>query len=202
MKAILIILCFVYLPCAYAKDLGVFGKTFVISEMDFMEYIQQKMKSMQENGEWKRVQNQFKKTVKKHINRPQPLNLPRATSDRTWLFNPAVTVPYDVKNAQGNIIIPKGTTVNPLDRVNLSSTLLLFNGDDTEQVAWVMQEQTKHPKVKLILISGSIKHTVNQMKQAVYFDLNGFLCEKFKITHVPALVYQVGNRLQIEEVSL
>lgn len=202
MRIILIILCCTYLPFALAEDLGVFGKTFVISEMDFMEYIQRKMQLMQENGEWKRVQNQFKKTVKKHINRPKPLNLPRATADRTWLFNPSVTVPYDVTDAQGNLIIPKGTIVNPLDRVGLSSALLMFNGDDKEQVAWVMQEQKKHSKVKLILISGSIKQTVNQMKQAVYFDLNGFLCQKFKITHVPALVYQVGNRLQIQEVAL
>lgn len=202
MKAILMMLCCLVLSSAYAKDLGVFGQTFVISEMDFMAYIQQKMASMQENGEWKRVQRQFKKTVKKHIDRPNPLNLPRATSDRVWLFNPSVTVPYDVRNAEGTIIIPKGTTVNPLDRVNLSSTLLLFNGDDNEQLAWVIEEQAKHSKVKLILTSGSIKQTVHQMKQAVYFDLNGFLCEKFKIKHMPALVYQVGHRLQIQEVSL
>lgn len=202
MKKILLVLLVVYIPWVHAADLGVFGKTFVISEMDFMEYLHKKMNTMQKNGEWTKVENQFKKRVKSHINRPTPLYLPRASEDRTWDFNPSVTVPYDVTNAQGEIIVAKGTVVNPLERVGLSSTLIFFNGDDKEQVEWVIQEQKRHSKVKLILTSGSIKDTVNQLKQAVYFDLNGFLCGKFQITHLPARVAQAGNRLQINEVRL
>ena len=202
MKKIIFFLFMVHLSWVHAANLGVFGKTFVISEMDFMEYIQNKISTLKESGEWDRVQNQFKETVKTHINRPTPLHLPRAVVNKMWLFNPSVTVPYDVTNTQGAVIVPKGTTVNPLDRVSLSSTLLFFNGDDKEQVAWAVLEQTKHSKVKLILTSGSVKDTVNQMKQAVYFDLNGFLCGKFKITHLPARVAQVGNRLQVTEVGL
>lgn len=202
MKTILLALCFVFVPWGYATDLGVFGTTFVISEMDFMEYLQNKIKTIQERGEWIKVQNQFKKRVKAQINRPTPLYLPRAIEDKTWVFNPSITVPYDVTNVQGAVIIPKGTVVNPLDRVGLSSTLLFFNGDDEEQVAWAVQEQKKYAKVKLILTSGSIQETVNQLKQAIYFDLNGFLCGKFKITHLPARVMQAGNRLQINEVHL
>lgn len=202
MKKILIFVFVMYFPWASAADLGVFGKTFVISEMDFMEYLHNKLKMMQENGKWDQVQKQFKRVVKAHINRPTPIYLPRATEDKAWLFNPSVTVPYDVTNVQGAIIIPKGTVVNPLERVSLSSTLLFFNGDDKDQVAWIAQEQTKHAKVKLILTLGSIQDTANQMKQAIYFDLNGFLCGKFKITHLPARVVQVGSRLQVMEVRL
>ena len=202
MKTCLLVLFLVFIPWVHATDLGVFGKTFVIAEMDFMEYLQNKIKTMQERGEWNTVQNQFKRRVKAQINRPTPLYLPRATEDKTWAFNPSVTVPYDVTNAQGTLIIPKGTVVNPLERVGLSSTLLFFNGDDPEQVVWAESEQKKYIKVKLILTSGSIQETVNQFKQAIYFDLNGFLCGKFKITHMPARVMQAGNRLQINEVRL
>lgn len=202
MKTILLVLFLVCVPWVHATDLGVFGNTFVIAEMDFMAYLQNKIKTMQERGEWDKVQNQFKNRVKAQINRPTPLNLPRAIEDKTWAFNPSITVPYDVTNAQGALIIPKGTVVNPLDRVGLSSTLLFFNGDDKEQVAWAANEQKKYAKVKLILTSGSIKETVNQLKQAIYFDLNGFLCAKFNITQLPASVMQAGNRLQIKEVRL
>ncbi|CZP45182.1 type-F conjugative transfer system protein TraW [Legionella pneumophila] len=202
MRKILLVLLIMYFPWVHAAELGVFGKTFVISEMDFMEYIKNKIKTMQGSGEWNKVQNQFKSRVKAHINRPTPLYLPRAIEDKTWIFNPSITVPYDVTNEQGALIIPKGTVVNPLDRIGLSSTLLFFNGDDKEQISWAVEEQKKYPKVKLILTSGSIQDTVNQLKQAVYFDLNGFLCGKFKITHLPARVMQSGNRLQINEVRL
>ena len=202
MKTILLALCLVFVPWVHATDLGVLGNTFVISEMDFLEYLQNKIKTMQKRGEWNKVQNQFKNRVKAQINRPIPLHLPRAIEDKTWAFNPSITVPYDVTNAEGLVIIPKGTVVNPLERVGLSSALLFFNGDDEEQLAWAVQEQKKYKKVKLILTSGSIQETVNQLKQAIYFDLNGFLCGKFKITHLPARVMQAGNRLQINEVRL
>ena len=63
-----------------AKDYGVFGKTFEIAEMDFLEYIQQKMKGMQANGEWKTVQSEFKKRVKEHMARPTPYSFAESRS--------------------------------------------------------------------------------------------------------------------------
>lgn len=191
-----------YLPFADAKDYGVFGKTFEIAEMDFLEYIQQKMKGMQANGEWKTIQFEFKKRVKEHIARPTPTRLPRAEVNRTWFFNPSLTVPYDVKDSHDQVIVKQGTIINPLDRVGLSSTLLFFDGDDEAQVAWVTQELTQHQKVKLILTSGSVKDVANQLKQAIYFDLNGFLVAKFQIKYLPVRVFQAGKRLQINEVTV
>ncbi|AAU28152.1 TPA: type-F conjugative transfer system protein TraW [Legionella pneumophila] len=202
MKKLLLIICMLYLPFAEAKDYGVFGKTFEIAEIDFLEYIQQKMKGMQVNGEWKTVQSEFKKRVKEHVARPTPIRLPRAEDNRTWFFNPSLAVPYDVKDSHGQVIVKQGTVINPLDRVGLSSTLLFFDGDDEAQVAWVTQELTQHQKVKLILTSGSVKEVANQLKQAIYFDLNGFLVAKFQIKYLPARVFQAGKRLQINEVTV
>lgn len=202
MKKLLLIICMLYLPFAEAKDYGVFGKTFEIAEIDFLEYIQQKMKGMQANGEWKTVQSEFKKRVKEHMARPTPIRLPRAEVNRTWFFNPSLAVPHDVKDSHGQVIVKQGTVINPLDRVGLSSTLLFFDGDDEAQVAWVTQELTQHQKVKLILTSGSVKEVANQLKQAIYFDLNGFLVAKFQIKYLPVRVFQAGKRLQINEVTV
>jgi conjugal transfer pilus assembly protein TraW len=202
MRAFLLIICLFYLPILSAKDYGVLGKTFVISETDFLEYIQQKMNHMQANGEWKTVQSAFKKKVKEHLARPTPTHLPRATVNRTWFFNPSLTVPYDVKDSLGQVIVSQGTVINPLDRVGLSSTLLFFDGDDEAQVAWVAQEIKQNNKLKLILTAGSVKDVANQLKQAIYFDMNGFLVSKFQIKNLPVSVFQAGKRLQINEVSL
>lgn len=202
MKKLLFILCMLYFPFAEAKDYGVFGKTFAIAEMDFLEYLQLKMKGMQANGEWKTVQSEFKKRVKEHVARPTPTRLLRAEDNRMWFFNPSLTVPYDVRDSHGQVIVKQGTIINPLDRVGLSSTLIFFDGDDKAQVAWVAQELTRHQKVKLILTSGSVKDVANQFKQAIYFDLNGFLIAKFKIKHLPVKVFQAGKQLQINEVNI
>jgi conjugal transfer pilus assembly protein TraW len=202
MRAILLIIGLFYLSIVSAKDFGVLGKTFVIAEMDFLEYIQQKMTSMQANGEWKTVQSEFKKRVKEHLARPTPTNLPRAERDKTWFFNPSITVPYDVKDSHGEVLVRQGTVINPLERVGLSSTLIFFDGDDEAQVSWVAQELKQHQKVKLILTAGSVKDVVNQFKQAIYFDLNGFLVTKFQIKHLPVRVVQAGKHLLIKEVSI
>ena len=202
MKSMVLILCWLYLPMTWATDFGVFGKTYVIAEMDFLEYIEQKMKVMQANGEWTNVQQEFKKRVEAHVIRPTPHPLPRATENRTWLFNPSITVPYDVRDNAGRVIVQKGMVVNPLDRVGLSSTLLLFDFDDQAQVEWVANEVTQHNRVKLILTAGSVKDAANHFKQAVYFDLNGFLALKFQIKALPAEVKQAQNRLEVKEVAL
>ncbi|KTC80122.1 MULTISPECIES: type-F conjugative transfer system protein TraW [Legionella] len=202
MRALLLIICLFYLPLVSAKDFGVLGKTFVIAEMDFLEYIQKKMAGMQASGEWKTVQSEFKKRVKEHLARPTPTHLPRAVVDKTWFFNPSLTVPYDVKDSRGVVIVKQGTVINPLDRIGLSSTLIFFDGDDETQVSWVVQELKQHQKVKLILIAGSVKDVANQFKQAIYFDLNGFLVTKFQIRHLPVRIVQAGKRLLINEVSI
>jgi conjugal transfer pilus assembly protein TraW len=134
--------------------------------------------------------------------RPTPTHLPRAESDKTWLFNPSVTVPYDVKDSHGEVLVKQGTVINPLERVSLSSTLIFFDGDDEAQVSWVVEELRQHQKIKLILTSGSVKDVANQFKQAIYFDLNGFLVAKFQIKHLPGRVVQAGKQLQINEVSI
>ncbi|HAU1387066.1 TPA: type-F conjugative transfer system protein TraW [Legionella pneumophila] len=203
MKALLFtFLCFICLPFANAKDFGVVGKTFVIAEADFLEFIQQKIKAMQATGAWSDAQLSFQKQVKAHILRPKPNALPRATRDRDFYFNPSLTVPYDVRDMTGSVIVAKGTVINPLERVGLSSTLLFFNGDDREQVDWVTSELKRHGKVKLILTAGSLKDATDRFRQAVYFDLNGFLLEKFQIKSLPVRVFQEGLRLKISEVAL
>lgn len=201
MRALIAMMCLLS-NMAFAKDYGVLGKTFVIEEMDFLEYIHQKINLMQRTGEWKKVQSDFKKRVKEHVMRPEPTYLPRATEDKTWFFDPSLTVPYNVRDAKGHVIVSEGTVINPLERVSLSSTLLLFNADDEAQCAFVEEELKTHSNVKLILTSGSVKDTANRLKQAIYFDLNGFLIKKFNITHVPARVVQDKMRLKIDEVSL
>lgn len=202
MRLTFILLCVLYLPFAQARDYGVMGKTWVIAEADFLEYIQNKIKTMQENGEWQTLQSAFAKRVKAHIARPPSITLPRAERERIWYFDPSIEVPYTIYDTKGQVIVQKGVVVNPLERVKLSSTLVIFDGDDPEQVSWAKNTLENEQKVRLVLTSGSVKETASQFKQAVYFDLNAFLIDKFHINALPAMVKQKQNRLMIQEVHL
>ena len=186
----------------YAKDYGVLGQTYEIAEQDFLEYIEAKINRMQSNGQWHQLEEQFTQQVKKKVERPTPVALSKAQESRTFLYNPSIVAPFDVHDNQGHLIVSKGTVINPLDRIQLSSTLLFFNADDPEQLDWAIAESKLHSKIKLILTSGSIKSTTRLFKQAAFFDLNGFLTTKFGIQAVPAVLTQSGKRLQISEVKL
>jgi conjugal transfer pilus assembly protein TraW len=185
-----------------AANLGVLGQTYEIKEQNFLEYIEQKLKGMQANGEWQKLEVQFKKKVEAQIERPAPIALPRARENKSHLFNPTIEAPYDIHDMNGQLIVSKGTAINPLDKIRLSSVLLFLNADDEEQVKWALEESQKADRVKLILVSGSIKSATETFKQAIYFDLNGFLIKKFHIKALPAQVEQYGNRLRISEVTL
>ena len=188
---------------AEARDFGVIGQTYVITEEDFLKYIEQKIQALQANGQWQKLEEQFKKQVVAHLERPAAIqSLPRAQENKTYEYDPSITAPYDVLDTQGNLIVKKGTVINPLERISLSSTLLFFNADDNEQCAWALQLASKQKNVKLILTSGSLKSATDYFKQAVYFDLNGFLVNKFQIKALPAQIQQKGHRLQIREVKL
>jgi conjugal transfer pilus assembly protein TraW len=202
MKKILLFLALFSMGNAFAKNLGIYGKTYLIAETDFLEFIQKKMQSLQTSGKWEQIQTQFKKRVEAHITRPHPTHLPRAQEDKSWLFDPSIKVPDNIYDHQGLVIVKGGAIVNPLDTVSLHSTLLFFDGDDLEQIEWIKKESKKEGRGILILTSGSIKTTTAHLKQAVFFDLNAFLIQKFHIRALPAKVLQDGKKLRVCEVSI
>lgn len=187
---------------SYAKDYGILGQTYEIAEQDLLEYIETKINKLQSNGQWHQLEEEFTQQVKKKVERPTSVILSKAKESRSFLYNPSIVAPFDVHDTQGHLIVSKGTVINPLDRVQLKSALLFFNADDPEQLDWAIAESKQHSKVKLILTSGSIKSTTRLFKQAVFFDLNGFLTTKFGIQAVPAVLTQAGKRMQITEVKL
>lgn len=190
---------------AFSIDLGVYGQTYLIQEEDLLDFIQRKIQLMQENGEWKKLEDQFKENVKRHADRPTPVRMiTRATEYRTWNYNPSITVPYDLHDAEGRVIAKMGTTINPLQYVSLHKGIIFFDGDDLEQVEKVKElDATLKGKVKLVLIRGSVSDNEKRFSKTIYFDQEGRLVNKFGIQHVPAIVFQKESTyLTIEEIKI
>ena len=106
-----------------------------------------------------------------------------------------------ILDADGKLLVPPGTTVNPLDTVSLSQALLFIDARDTAQVkraSGILDE--RGGKVKVILTGGSYLDLMRRWKRPVFFDQQGTLTDKLGIRHVPALVTQDGKRLKIEEI--
>lgn len=201
-KIIFIILFLFLSSLSFAKDLGVVGRVYPIKETDLLEFIQNKVLIMQQNGEWKKLQNQSKERIAKHIDRPTPFsNVHKTILAKSWRYDPSIAVPYDLKDTEGNIFAKAGTRINPLSFTTLHTALVFYDGDDKEQVEWVKKINKKYDeKTKLVLVNGSIVDQEKIFQKPIYFDQQGKLTTTFHITQVPAVVYQDGMELVIAEV--
>ena len=185
-----------------AKDLGAIGPVYPIKEKHMLDEIQDKLKVMEENGELDKLNKKRAKITKEKFLRPNPVKgLTKTTERRTFYYDPTYVLQQDIHDGEGQLIFKKGTTVNPLDMVNLTRYLIFFDGDDKEQIEWAMAvEKYYNGRVKMILTNGPVAQLSKDLEKPVFFDQQGMLVAKFGIKHVPAIVSQEEKLLRIDEV--
>jgi conjugal transfer pilus assembly protein TraW len=190
-----------------AKDMGSHGVVYPIDEQDPIILIQNKLKTMEKNGELDRHNLELQKKARAAIERPKsvegitkliPQSNQRAIENHVFYYDPTYIVPQDLKDHRGKIFYKKGTQINPLETASFSQDLLFFDGDDPAQVAFA-KEKRKEGSIKLILVKGAPLTLSEESGVPVYFDQSGLLTQKLGIKHVPAHVTQEGLRLRIEE---
>lgn len=179
-------------------DLGREGHVFAIAETSLLEDIMGKLKRAEQSGKLEELNQKFIERAKKSIlNPPAVKNLSKAERDRSWLFDPSITAKKDVFDHNNQIVVSKGTTVNPLSKLSWGEPLIFIDGTDADQVAWV-----KLMTGKVVLVKGPPMDIQDQIKRPVFFDQAGVLIKKFNIQHVPARVIQEGLNLKVEEICL
>lgn len=203
LKSLVSIIClFLSLQCM-AKDLGVWGQVYPIAEQDIRVFIYQKLQKMQQDGKLEQTRRQFIENVKKHTLRPAPvIRLTTTSHPKTFYYDPTFVLQRDIKDAAGKVLIPKGTTVNPLSKVRLHKVLFFLDADDKKQIDWALMQSKKYDYVKYILIRGNIKDTSKKLNSRVYFDQYGIITRKLNIQHIPCIVKQKGSLLEIREFSV
>ena len=188
---------------AKAKDFGVVGRTSEIKEVDAIEEIKGKLSDMEARGELNEHNERMKKEVSDRIKSPKSLNLGRASEVREYEYDPSIEVKEDLKDARGIVFHRKGTKVNPLDVVSMPYELIFFDGEDEDQLKYVIKKyEESEIKPKLILTGGSPIKLEEEYKLDFYFDQRGVLIKQLGIKAVPAIVMQDGKVLKIREVMV
>lgn len=189
---------------ALAGDLGTIGPTYSIQEPDMLEWIEKRVQAKVDSGEALRYQKEQAEKIMKKLENPEPLkSVSKATKNRTLFFDPTFTVEQNVLDDKGAILVPAGTTINPLDRVGLPRPLIFFDARDPSQVAFAKKFIDRHDGLaKPILVGGSYFELMKKWQTPVYFDQQSALIRKFGIRYVPAIVFQEGKRLRIDEIAL
>lgn len=189
---------------AQAGHLGQVGPVYEIQEQDMLEWIEKKVADKTKNGEALRYQQEQSRKIKQKIENPEPLrSVSKAVKNRVSFFDPTFTVTENVLGESGQILVPAGTTINPLDRVGLSKPLIFFDARDPAQVEFAHKFLAKRDGLaKPILVGGSYIDLMKRWQTVVYFDQQSALIRKLGIKYVPAIVMQDGKRLRIDEIAL
>lgn len=187
---------------AQAEDLGRFGPVYEIAEKDWLKHIEERLKAMEKSGEMTRMIEDKQKRMRAAAESPPAVDAVMPTSKpRTFYYDPSVTVDYNITGPDGEIIVPAGTTVNPLDVMKWPGKMLFIDAREERQVAYARQVRERDGTgVKIILVGGSPADLMRSWKARVYYDQAGALTRRLGITQVPAVVAQQGKRLRIDEV--
>jgi len=202
-RALLFAVClWVYTAPARAEDLGVIGKVYQITERDLIEAMKDRLRQMEKSGELARKQTEYKNRVISGIEHPNPIPGIKTTEvASTHYYDPSMIVDRDIVTAEGKLMYPRGTKVNPLDYIGWNTYLLFVDGRDQKQLDSSKRiMDTSDKPVKLVLVAGEPLNLMRKWKKQVYYDQGGILTRRFAITQVPAMVRQEGRRLRIDEL--
>ncbi len=187
---------------AAARDYGQQGAVFPVIETDLLSAIKARLDAMAASGAIKRINDRLKEGTVARVNRPEPVvGLLAASIARSWLFDPTITVSEAIYGAGGEVLVPAGTRVNPLDSVPLRQPLLFFDGDDPDERRWAMDQRRLGP-AKLVLVNGAPLALMKSAQTRIYFDQGGTLVRHFGIRSTPARVVQQARQLRVTEIVL
>jgi conjugal transfer pilus assembly protein TraW len=190
-------------PVARSEQLGTYGNTWEITELDAVESIKNRLTKMDKAGKMKEFWEDYRDKQLDGVNNPQPIpGISKVKEAKTWTFDPTYTFAETAKDNLGNVLVPAGTKINPLDYTQLSKAIVFIDGRDEAQVAYARQRTDANPKDKVVLVGGSYVKLTREWKRPVYFDQRGILVEHFNIKRVPAVLSQRGKQLVIEELAL
>ena len=208
----ILLLAIALLPIkASATDFGTHGASFKITEEPFIQMIKNRMEKIDIESEKDKIQ----KRAKYKVENPDPVkDIKPATKDRIFYFDPSYTLDKDAVLPCGKILYKAGTRVNPLEHMDLNRRMFFVDGRNNEQIEWLKEQlKTPSPKVKsqiiedrVILVGGSVFKIKEELGEThadkVYFDQAGELSFKFGIKASPAVAYQEGLQIKIEEIEV
>ncbi|EMD1678265.1 type-F conjugative transfer system protein TraW [Klebsiella variicola subsp. variicola] len=190
-------------PLSQAKDLGTWGDTWPVAEQSFLALIQTRLATMMNDGTLSALQHQFAQRVEAHALRPVPVaGLKADTREHVSWYDPTFTAEQNIADAQHHIFVHQGDRFNPLDTLSLNLTLYFIDGDDKRQIAWMKVQTPPTANYKIILVNGNVREASDSLASRVYFDQQGVISRRLKLTYIPARVVQDGRRLKITSAAL
>lgn len=173
---------------AGAAETVVIGQTFPIAEPDTLEEIA----SAANDTDWQR----WMRKAPKDYSAFDSVTLPRNREAGTVLFDPTYTLPEDLLNERGEVLVPKGTRVNALERIQLPGRYIII-GPTQEDYRWLDAVARPGSRDKVLIASGNVL-TERETTGRPLYALDARFVERFGLEGIPSIVRQEGTRLRVE----
>ena len=184
-----------------ADTLPAIGPTYPVAEQSALTMIANSLKAKQKSGELLKLEKEaVRRSLNSVRNMPPVSGIVAVTQRARRLIDPTVHYAQAVMTDEGQVVVPAGARINPLDIMTFSKTLVFFDGRDKAQVAAVHKMLLKSGRVKPILVAGSWLDLSKAWQQQVFFDQRGTLSRRFDIRAVPSVLRQEGRMLLLEEI--
>ena len=193
-----IFLCgFLFSPySAQAKIVGQEGNVYKIEEIDIGELIMAKSKNFDFDSFRSNHQNQIRDRVKFFRPADSVSNLPPSPVSAAYKIDITYTLPYDIRDAKGEIIYPQGYTYNPLEYmakqgISLRSPLVIINAEREEEMLWIQAKikRTAKGSFSLLVTNGYAYPLSEKFGFPVYY-LSEHMKERFAIKVTPTVIFQ------------
>jgi conjugal transfer pilus assembly protein TraW len=196
---------------AHAEDLGKKGPTYQVdpdAREEFKEIVRRKQQSGELAAFWKSYRD---KTIAS-IKHPPPLDVKSDYRPRREYRDVRFVIPSDYRDERGNVIVRRGTVVEPLRIQPLTGGLVFVDGRDPAQVDYAIARGRAAP-LKIVLTAGSaydlrvkFQHTAWRGGEGIpfYFDQRKMIINSLKMLYdvdvgsVPAVMTQTGTGVTLE----
>ncbi|MFC1353975.1 MAG: conjugal transfer protein TraW [gamma proteobacterium symbiont of Clathrolucina costata] len=186
-------------------DFGARGPVEDILERDLIEVMQEKVAAI----DWAEKKEN---AIKRFWDKQQFIDLIRARKLRTRYLDPSIVMSDDLRDADGNVLVARGTVINPLELRPFTQAVVVFDPLDHKQIGLVEQRLADlaktYPRVTLVVTQfdraegwDSYKSITNHFDAPV-FKLTPDLLSRFELEYVPSIITAEQNYFVIEELAV
>lgn len=196
------------LCAANVREVMNIGNVYDFAEIDGLDGIQlwlDKNKDYMESKiqEWRDFIDERWRNVRPGDANPEAPTLPSADKNNIKYVDLTFELNEDLKDQYGNVLYLKGTRINPADYMMLPFRYIVINAEREEELEWLeSSEAMKNIVSHRVVLADGIWHKVSKRLNRPIFYMDVGFQNTFQITKTPSIISQVGNVIEIEEVSV
>lgn len=185
-------------------DIGIDGATRDIAERDLIEVMKERASKL----DFEKIKSG---AIKRFWDKQNTYPLPPAPKDERRTIDPTVVAAIDMRDINGNLIMPAGTRVNPLDRMPFTQRLVVFDPNSKRQIDFARSQILAFgAKQRVTLIatapdrsraSEQIQELSDLMGASVHL-LAADVQDRFKLRFAPSVVTAEGRVFVVQETYI